>query len=224
MSTVKSSRRPGRGQASGAPASRSRIAERNIAKIIAAAEEVIASAGFDGATIDAIARRARISKPNLHYYFRTKTDLHRAVLRNTLNVWAASLARLDPAGDPRTELSAYIDEKLDMSMRNPTASRVFANEIMRGAPLLEDYLKTELRALVREKARVLQRWIDDGRLRPVDPTHLIFLIWSATQHYADFLPQVRAVVGVKDISPARFEAIKASLKDIILDGALGPRD
>ena len=224
MSPARSKQRKARGKASLPPARRSRIAERNIAKIISAAEEIIATSGFDGATIDAIAERARISKPNLHYYFRTKTDLYRAVLKNTLNIWAASLARLDPEGDPRAELSAYIEEKLDMSMRNPTASRVFANEILRGAPLLKDYLKTELRALVREKARVLQRWIDDGRLRPVDPAHLIFLIWAATQHYADFLPQVRAVIGVRSINTAHFAAIKASLKAIILDGALAPKE
>lgn len=207
-------------RANGSPARGSRIAKRNIAKILTAAEAVIAEAGFHGATVDQIAERAQISKPNLHYYFRTKTDLYLAVLQNTLDIWTASLARLDPEGDPKAELSAYIEEKLEMSVRHPTASRVFANEILRGAPLLDEYLRTELRALVREKARVLQRWIDEGRLRPIDPVHLIFLIWAATQHYADFLPQVRAVLGIKEISPARFQKIKASLSDIILDGVL----
>jgi TetR/AcrR family transcriptional regulator len=206
--------------ANGSPVRGSQIAERNVAKILVAAEAVFADAGFHGATVDAIAERARISKSNLHYYFRTKTDLYLAVLQNTLAIWTASLARLDPEGDPRAELSAYIGEKLEMSMRHPTASRVFANEILRGAPLIEDYLKTELRALVREKARVLQRWIDEGRLRPIDPVHLIFLIWAATQHYADFLPQVRAILGVKEIRPALFKKIAASLGDIILNGVL----
>jgi len=202
------------------PTRDSPIARRNVAKILIAAEAVFAEAGLHGATVDAIAERAHISKSNLHYYFRTKTDLYLAVLQNTLDIWTASLARLDPAGDPRAELCAYIEEKLEMSMRHPTASRVFANEILRGAPLIEDYLKTELRALVREKARVLQGWIDEGRLRPVDPVHLIFLIWAATQHYADFLPQVRAILGVREIGPVRFQKIAASLSDVILNGVL----
>lgn len=203
-----------------APAHGSRIARRNVAKILAAAETVFAETGLHGATVDEIARRAGISKSNLHYYFRTKRDLYIAVLQNTLEVWTASLAKLDPKGDPRTELTAYISEKLDMAMRHPTASRVFANEILHGAPLIKDYLKTNLRALVREKGRVLERWIDEGRLRPIEPVHLIFLIWAATQHYADFLPQVRAVLGVRAISAAQFQQIRTSLCDVILNGAL----
>lgn len=205
------------------PARPSRIAAQNMARILDAAGAIFAETGFHGATIDAIAERAGISKPNLHYYFRTKTDLYRAVLQHTLDIWTASLARLDPHGDPRSELSAYIHEKLDMSQQNPTASRVFANEILHGAPIIGEYLKTDLRAFVREKASVIQRWIDDGRLRPVDPVHLIFLIWAATQHYADFQPQVRAVLGVSTLSKARFQAIKASLCAIILDGVLADR-
>ncbi len=204
----------------GPPARGSRIARRNVATILAAAEAVFAEAGFHGATVDEIALRAAISKSNLHYYFRTKTDLYVAVLQNTLETWTASLARLDPEGDPRTELTAYIEEKLEMSMRHPMASRVFANEVLRGAPLIETYLKTDLRGLVRDKAVVLRRWIDEGRLRPIDPVHLIFLIWAATQHYADFLPQVRAVLGVKNLGPSQFKKIKSSLSDLILNGAL----
>ncbi len=202
------------------PARKSRIAARNEARILDAAQEVIAEYGFHGATVDMIADRADMSKPNLHYYFRTKTILYEAVLKRTLDTWLASLSKLDPNGDPRDELSSYIAEKIDMSMQAPLASRVFANEILRGAPLLERYLKTELRYLVAGKARVIQGWIDAGKLRPVDPAHLIFLIWAATQHYADFLPQVCAVLDKKKLTTADFERVKASLTDMILAGVL----
>ena len=46
-----------------------------------------------------------------------------------------------------------------------------------------------------EKAQVLTRWMDEGRIARVDPVHLIFSIWALTQHYADFDVQVRAVLG-----------------------------
>jgi len=199
---------------------KTRIALKNEKKILDAAEEVIAEYGFHGATIDRVAQLAGISKPNLHYYFPAKTDLYAAVLKRTLDVWTASLSRLDPNGDPETELTRYISEKVEMSRANPLASRVFANEILRGAPVLENYLRKDLKALVKQKAGVIQSWIDAGKLAPVDPAHLLFLIWAATQHYADFAPQVRAVLGIKTISPKRFQEIEASLCRIILRGVL----
>ncbi len=199
---------------------RTRITVENEKKIIDAAQSVIAEYGFHGATIDRIAEQAGMSKPNLHYYFKTKTDLYKAVLQRTLDIWLASLAKLDPEGDPETELSTYIMEKVEMSRLHPTASRVFANEILRGAPLLRDYLKKDLKKLVSQKARVIERWIKEGKLAPVDPVHLIFLVWAATQHYADFQPQVKAVLGLKELTPQHFRKVEQSLCGIILRGVL----
>jgi TetR/AcrR family transcriptional regulator len=199
---------------------KTRITLRNEEKIVDAAQGVIAEFGFHGATIDLIAERAGISKPNLHYYFPTKVDLQIAALKRTLNVWVDSLAKLDPQGDPAEQLSRYIAEKVEMARQNPVASRVFANEILRGAPLLNDYLRTDLRALVTQKARVIQSWIDQGKLAPVEPVQLVFLIWAATQHYADFAPQVRAVLGVKSLTPDFFQEVETSLCNIVLRGIL----
>ncbi len=108
----------------GANKKKTRITQHNEKKILDAALEVIAEFGFHGATVERVAQLAGISKPNLHYYFPTKTDLYTAVLRRTLDVWTASLAKLDPNGDPETELTRYISEKVEMSRVNPLASRV----------------------------------------------------------------------------------------------------
>lgn len=202
---------------------KTRIQLKNEKKILDAAQEVFAEFGFHGATVDRIAEKADISKPNLHYYFKTKKDLYIAVLRRTLEIWLASLALLDPDGDPAKELANYIGEKVEMSRRFPTASRVFANEILQGAPILEDTLKTELRDIVAQKVCVIRHWIDTGRLADIDPYHLLFLIWAATQHYADFLPQVKAVLDVKRLTKENFAQIDRSLCDIIVRGVL-PRD
>jgi len=199
---------------------KTRITVKNEKKILDAAQQVIAEYGFHGATIDRVAEGAGISKPNLHYYFPTKNDLYLAVLRRTLDIWVDSLAKLDPEGDPETELTRYIVEKVEMSREHPVASRVFANEILRGAPVLENYLKKDLRAFVKQKAEVIQSWIDAGKLAPIEPTHLLFLIWAATQHYADFAPQVRAVLGIKNVSARNYREIETSLCRIILRGVL----
>jgi TetR/AcrR family transcriptional regulator len=202
---------------------KTRIRLRNEERILDAAQEVFATYGYHGATIDEVADRAGISKPNLHYYFKRKRDLYLAVLRRTLDIWLVPLRELDPAGDPAVEIGNYIAQKVQLSRRFPAASRVFANEIVQGAPFLKRYLQTNLREVVERKAAVIQHWIDQGKLAPIDPYHLIFLIWAATQHYADFIPQIKAVMNVSRLNQGHFRKVEQSLSRIILHGVLAEK-
>jgi TetR/AcrR family transcriptional regulator len=201
---------------------RTRIQEANEEKILDAALEVFSSYGFRGATVDQIAALTGMTKPNLLYYFRRKDDIYLAVLRRTLEMWLQPLEALGHDGDPASEIAAYIDRKLEMSRDNPKASRLFAMEIMQGAPILHEVLAGRLKKLVDEKAAVVNRWIAEGRLAPVDPYHLIFMVWATTQHYADFEVQIRALLGQKVDSPAHFDTAKATLERVFLKG-LTPR-
>ncbi|MBP0614459.1 TetR family transcriptional regulator C-terminal domain-containing protein [Jiella mangrovi] len=200
------------------PAQPTRIQAINREVILDAALEVFAAHGFRGATVDQIAARAEMSKPNLLYYFRRKPDIYRAVLEHTLSDWLAPLAAIDPNGDPIEELRRYITLKLRMSAEKPAASRLFANEVLAGAPVIGDFLKTRLRELVHEKAGVIGRWVDEGRLAPVDPMHLVFMIWAVTQHYADFDVQVRAVLGSQVAKPGFHEQTAQAVLTIVLNG------
>jgi TetR/AcrR family transcriptional regulator len=183
------------------PQTRTRIQTRNREAILAARLEVFASQGFRGATLDQIASEASLSKPNLLYYFPSKEAIYTALLDGLLHTWLAPLMALDPAGDPMTEIRGYLRRKLDMSRDYPRESRLFANEILQGAPQIGGTLSGELKRLVDEKAALIQGWVDTGRIAPVDPHHLIFSIWALTQHYADFDVQVRAVLGGTDPFP-----------------------
>ena len=193
-----------------------RIQTENRAKISAAALEVFAAEGFRGATIDAIAEKAGMSKPNLLYYFPSKEAIYRSVLERLLADWLDPLRALDPDGDPATEIAAYLDRKMEMSRDYPLESRLFANEMLRGAPNMSDVLAGELKALVVEKAEVIRGWSRAGRIARVDPRHLLFAIWATTQHYADFDPQIRALLG--DDGEGRYHDGAAFLKRLFLDG------
>jgi len=175
-----------------------RIQQRNRAAILSAGLEVFAQFGFRGATLDQIAKEAGLSKPNLLYYFPSKEAIHTALLEQLLETWLDPLKALDSEGDPTKEILSYVRRKLDMSRDYPRESRLFANEILQGAPQINDVLGTDLRALVDEKAAVIAAWAKAGQIAPVDPHHLIFSIWALTQHYADFDVQVRAVLGDRD--------------------------
>ncbi len=191
------------------------------ARILDAALDVFSAHGFRGATLDGIAYAAGMSKPNVLYYFATKEEMHVALLDGLMETWLDPLEALDPAGEPIEELRAYIRRKLAMARSHPRESRLFANEIVQGAPRIAPLLSGRLRMLVEEKATVIGGWIADGRLSPVDPVHLLFAIWATTQHYSDFDVQVRAVLGKDD--DARFDAASATLETLFLDG-LRPRD
>jgi TetR/AcrR family transcriptional regulator len=200
---------------------RTRIQAENEERILDAALEVFSSYGFRGATVDQIAAVAGMTKPNLLYYFRRKKDIYLAVLNRTHEMWLQPLEALDPDGDPVDEITRYIDRKLEMSRDSPTASRLFAMEIMQGAPVLGPVLGGRLKTLVDEKSAVIRGWIDDGRIAPIDPHHLIFMIWATTQHYADFDVQIRAILGSGINTRAQFDAARTTLEQLLIKGMAG---
>jgi TetR/AcrR family transcriptional regulator len=174
---------------------RTRIQRAKREAILEAGLDVFSAEGFRGATLDRIARAAGLSKPNLLYYYPSKEAIHEALLRGLLDTWLAPLGAMDPHGDPLQEILRYVQGKLALSRDYPRESRLFANEILRGAPNMMPMLQTDLREMVHDHAAIIRGWIDAGRIAPVDPVHLIFSIWALTQHYADFEAQVRAVMG-----------------------------
>ncbi|MEL7230266.1 MAG: TetR family transcriptional regulator C-terminal domain-containing protein [Pseudomonadota bacterium] len=190
--------------------------------ILDCALNVFAAHGFRGSTLDQIAQEAGLSKPNLLYYFKGKEDIHRRLLSRLLENWLAPLHQLDPAGDPLTEIRGYIQRKLEMARDYPRESRLFANEMLRGAPHVSEELQ-DLRGLVEEKSAILKGWMDEGRMARVDPKHLIFSIWATTQHYADFDVQVRTVLGDEGKGDGRFHDAARFLDHLFIKGVSPPQ-
>lgn len=172
-----------------------RIQQKNRDAILMAALTVFSAGGFKGSTIDQIADAAGMSKPNVLYYFTSKDEIYQTLLQQLLKTWLAPLRQLNPAGNPLDELLKYVRVKLCMSRDFPRESRLFAHEILEGAPQLRDILATKLKPLIDVKVAILNEWMDRGAIRRTDPHHLIFSIWALTQHYADFETQVHAVLG-----------------------------
>jgi TetR/AcrR family transcriptional regulator len=202
---------------------RTRIQAVNSERLLDAALDVFSAYGFRGATVDQIAEKAGMSKPNLHYYFRRKKDLYLAVLSRTLEMWLKPLHEIAADGDPETEIRRYVEAKIDLSRRYPSASRLFASEVLQGAPMLMPLLETRVRALVDEKAAVIRGWARDGRIADIDPYHLVFMIWAMTQHYADFAVQIQAIKGRARLDEAFFAEAKRNVYALLRDGLRGGR-
>jgi len=187
-------------------------------KILDAAQHEFISQGYKGSTVQSIADRAGLPKANILYYFKNKENLYQAVLERTLDMWDQGIGDILPEDGPKVAIEKFIASKINMSFNHPESSKIYAMEIIQGAQHLKDYARTYLRQWVREKAKLFQYWIDNGEMKDVDPVHLIFLIWSSTQHYADFETQILTIMNRADYEEEDAAAVTQFLTDIILRG------
>ncbi len=200
------------------PGRRTDIRRENERAILEAAEKVFAEAGFGGATMQLIADMAGLPKANLHYYFATKEDLYRKVVQQIFEVWLDAASSFDNAPGPVEGIGAYIDAKMDISRTHPYGSKVWASEVMHGAPVIQDYLETTLRDWTDGRIAVIQRWIGEGKMAAINPRHLLYMLWATTQHYADFGHQIQTLNGGHSLTDQQWREAKASVKDMVLRG------
>ncbi len=186
--------------------------------IVNAALALFSQFGLHGTTLDKVAEGADVSKTNLLYYYPSKEALYIAVLKDILDVWLAPLRALNNEQQPLEAIRDYIRLKLEVSRDHPQASRLFCMEMLQGAPLLKGELESSLRALVEEKSSVIDEWIRQGRLAPVQPDHLIFMLWAVTQHYADFATQVEAVTGRTLNDESFFRQTLENVQRMVIEG------
>ena len=218
MATAEGSIDCNRGERIGQRKPRPTIRAENERALLEAAEAIFAEQGFSGATTAAIAKRAGVPKANLHYYFPTKEALYRAVVERVLTAWLAAAASFDASEDPREALSAYIGAKMDLAREMPLASRIWSAEIMRGAPIIQDFLDTTLTDWVAARERTVKRWIAAGKLKRIEPKVLFYMIWATTQQYANAAHEMSTLNGGRPLDDIAFERAKAQVIDTILGG------
>jgi TetR/AcrR family transcriptional regulator len=198
------------------PARRLDIRGANEARILRAAEKTFALHGFRGATTESIANEAGLPKANVHYYFKTKANLYREVLKAILEDWMEAAAAFESDADPERALRTYVTAKMQFSRQRPYGSRVWASEIMRGAPVMQRFLGTTLKAWVNARVRTIRSWISAGKIRAVDPESLLFMIWAATQHYADFERQIVILNGGRKVDERQYREKTEEVVRLIL--------
>lgn len=186
--------------------------------IMAAALSTFSQFGIHGTRLEQVAELAGVSKTNLLYYFPSKEALYVAVMRNILDIWLAPLRAFRQEFAPLVAIGEYIRLKLEVSRDHPEASRLFCLEMLQGAPLLMAELTGDVKSLVADKSAIISGWVAEGKLAPIDPNHLIFMIWAATQHYADFSTQVEAVTGKTLQDEAFFQQTVDNVQRMIIEG------
>ena len=194
------------------------IRRSNVEKILLGAERVFAEKGFAGTAMADIAAQVQLPRSNLHYYFSTKTDLYSAVLLGLLEVWKQDALCFETYDDPRLVLSSYIRAKMHHSRTRPHGSKVWANEMIHGAPTLGLALDASLYDWAKVKEAKIRQWVQDKRILPVEPSSLLYMIWASTQHYADFDHLVMIINDHQPLSDIQFERAVQTVTSVILRG------
>jgi TetR/AcrR family transcriptional regulator len=194
--------------------------EANVERILSAALGIFSRYGYRGSRTEQIADAAGMSKPNLLYYFKTKEELYEAVLRRGLTSWVDAMFSMRSDADVPTAIGDYIAAKLHSACEDPESSRLFAVEVIQGAPVLAPAMQDLIRPALANGENTLRRWAAEGRIADLDPTTLIFMLWAITQHYADFASQIELVSGRSIADPQVFETIRETITHTILYGIL----
>lgn len=163
-------------------------------RIFDAALRVFARKGRDGARLQEIADEAGIHRPLLHYYFRTKGQLYAAVAERMFTQFMASFAAPAEDGSFADTLRAFIEHYVDSVREHPHAAMWMVAENMSGNPILGEMLS---RAFATEgspqRAMVdaIERAIESGEIRPVNPRQLLLTVVSACVFFFVTLPTVK---------------------------------
>lgn len=194
------------------------IRDRNRQRILLAAGEEFADKGFAAAKTQDIAARADVPKSNVYYYFQSKENLYRHLLENVIDAVLEASSLLRECDDPAWALPAYIRARLHIVRQWPQAYKVFASEMLHGAPHLPPQWLRRLREDAVRSVECLAAWIDRGLLAPVDPQHLLLTIAAATRTYVDFDWQIAMITGKAQPDTTDFEAVAATLTRLVLRG------
>ncbi|WP_245953086.1 TetR/AcrR family transcriptional regulator [Alteromonas aestuariivivens] len=194
------------------------VRKKNQTLLLDAAEALFSTLGYDRTSVSLIAAKAKVPKANVLYYFKNKENLYSAVLERIMSGWGVGLVDLSAEDEPAQALYQYIRFKVRVSCEFPAQSRLFTTEIIRGAPHLGAHLREQTRPWFRNIITVIQAWIDAGKIRPVDPSHLLYMIWSSTQYYADYQTEVFILENKLEYEDSDIESITQSISKVILTG------
>lgn len=183
--------------------------------ILAEAERQFARFGFEGVSLDSIAAVLDLSRQNLLYHWPSKEELYRAVLDSVMGEWMANMTAIAEAHEPQAAIHTYVADKLRFSRERPSGNAVFTREIMAGAPRYREVLKHQVMPLLHADVERFEHWADQGLVQRLDFTHLMFLIWSSTQAYADLGSQFSLYMGKPALDEADFDRARELITSLI---------
>jgi TetR/AcrR family transcriptional regulator len=194
--------------------------EQSRAAILQAAVREFSREGIAGARIDAIARRARVNKALLYYYFKDKEALYSAVLDQVFGGLAAAVKTAFALNvPPREKILAYVRAHFDYVASHPLYPRIVQGEMMsagrNGSSQLDRIVKQYFRPLAGQLSQILIEGMAAGDFRSVDPTQVVPSMISVIVFYFINAPAMRSMTGTDPLEPKQIASRRAAVLDFI---------
>ncbi|MCB0615728.1 MAG: TetR/AcrR family transcriptional regulator [Phaeodactylibacter sp.] len=169
-------------------------------KILNAAKEVFTQKGFAATRMQEIADVAGINKGLLHYYFRNKNKLFRAVFDEAFSQFALRVNEVFAADMPLFEkIEAFVSQYMDILIANPALPSFVINELnQKGDAFVQDLMNRKNKPNPLPLIGQVQMEIQAGRIRAVNPFHLVLNMLSMCAFPFIARPLFQAIAQVDD--------------------------
>ncbi len=145
-------------------------------KIYEAARRIFLLKGMEGARMQEIADEAGMNKALLHYYFRSKENLFKAVFKDIFTKFFSKVKdTIFSDISAKEKLIVFIDNYINLIQANPYVPQFIINEINRDPKVL----KTLMFESGIEPQKILEMFFNEvqaSNLSKLDPRHIIVSI------------------------------------------------
>ncbi len=198
---------------------RGRSRDETRAHILAAAERIFAESGLAGARTEAIAARARVNKALLYYYFRSKEELHLAVLRERMGeLRERGLAAISSARSVQAKVEGFVNAQFDFFSVRRYYPRLVQRVLMAGGRALADLRREQLAPLYQKLAEVIEEGVRRGELRAMDSHHAVLSLVALTVHYFAVAPIIKQVAGRDPYEESNLALRRREVLEIVRHG------
>jgi AcrR family transcriptional regulator len=155
--------------------SKLRNAAASRARLRDAAADEFAARGFDGATVDRIAARAKVTKAMVYYHFASKAALYQDILRERFAAVADRVSAVRAAGGSApAQLTAFIQAINETALAEPRFPPMWLREIADGGRHLDQSIVREVARVLGTLAAILADGQASGVFREVPPLMIQF--------------------------------------------------
>ena len=195
-------------------------------KILDAAESLFGRRGFAGVGLAEVAEAVDLSKATLFHHFRSKAQLHAAVMARILErIEGQVLPALSTAGSPGDRLDRGVDRLIDALTSNPTYPRLllrslFEDDELTGEMPEENAANAAIARIAAAFTVLLKEGVASGHFHPMSAAHMLQTLIGATVYHFASGEFGQELIGHPLFSPAEVRRRKDHITALIHHGLL----
>jgi TetR/AcrR family transcriptional repressor of nem operon len=198
-------------------------------KILDAGEALFARRGFAGVGLSEVAEAVGLGKSSLFHHFRSKAQLHAAVMARILERIERKVTVVIAAGGPpEVRLERGVDALVDVLAAQPTYARLLLRSLFEDDELAGDLPEEQqandvIRRIVGALGALLKEGVAAGTFRPTSVPHTLQTLIGATVYHFAAGEVGSEMLGRPLFSPAEVRRRKAEVKALLRRGLAAER-